>query len=102
MSNNLITVGSILNDILSDNEIKYITIVKTTGIPKSTFSKIVSNKTPITVEADALITKSLGLSQGYLLDIQKMMDIYNLNNDKAFQKKIKHIKSLVPNINVNS
>lgn len=97
MIKNTITVGNILKGILEDNEIKCIQIVKTTGIPKSTFSKIISNKTPINVETDTLITKALGLSQGYLLDIQKMTEIYNLRNNKIFQTKVRNVKPLLSN-----
>ena len=89
-------VGEMLTEeFLAPLKISQGTLAKAMGVSRKTVNELCGNRRGITVETALLLSKVLGTTSGFWLNLQLMSDVWKAQNNEAFKGKLEHAASLI-------
>lgn len=70
------------------------TLAKAMGVSRKTVNELCGNRRGITVETALLLSKVLGTTSGFWLNLQLMSDVWQAQHNEAFKDKLDHAEPL--------
>jgi len=89
-------VGEMLTEeFLSPLKISQGALAKAMGVSRKTVNELCCNRRGITVETALLLSKVLGTTSGFWLNLQLISDIWQAEHNEAFKNKLDHAAPLI-------
>jgi len=89
-------VGEMLREeFLAPLKISQGALAEAMGVSRKTVNELCGNRRGVTVETALLLSKVLGTTSGFWLNLQLMSDVWQAQHNEAFKDKLNRAASLI-------
>ena len=89
------TVGEVISEeYLAPLDLKVADLASMLNVHRNTLSAIINNKANLSLDMAMRLAKALNTSVEFWLNLQRMTDIWTLENNPKFQSKLAKVKTL--------